>query len=70
MATAVLKDSALKLAYDFGTLEGKQVIKTKTIGNIRPTATDEQLLGFANALFTVQSKTAEVSRVNTSTITN
>lgn len=70
MANSVLKSTALRLTYDFGMVGDKKVIKSKTVNGIRLTATDDQLLQFANAMFGVQQKTAEVSRINITTISN
>ncbi len=55
MANSVLKNTTLKMVYDFGMVGEKKVVKTKSISGIKTTATDEQLLAVANAIFAVQT---------------
>ncbi len=68
MANSVLKNTTLKMVYDFGMVGEKKVVKTKSISGIKTTATDEQLLAVANAIFAVQTNSGTISRINTMTL--
>lgn len=68
MANSVLKSTTLKMVYDFGMVGDKKVVKTKSIAGIKTTATDDQLLNVANAMFAVQTNSGTVSRINTTSI--
>ena len=51
MATATLTETRLRLAFEVGMNEkGEPVYKTKTLNNINPAATTDQLLQAAQAL--------------------
>lgn len=51
MAQAALIDSKLRLVFEVGTDEnGKTLYKTKTLNNVKPEATTEQLFLTAQAL--------------------
>ena len=65
MANTAKTGVALKLIYDLGIVEDKQVSKTRTIQSIRTDATDDQLLEFAEAMMAVQAYTADVAKLDT-----
>ena len=65
MANTTKTGVALKLSYDLGIIEDKQVTKTRTIQNIRMDATEEQLLEFAEAMLAVQSYSANIAKLDT-----
>lgn len=69
MANSTAKMVALKLSYDLGVIEDKQVVKTRTLQNIRLDVTAEELLRFAEAMFAVQEYSATVQKVDTAEIT-
>lgn len=69
MANAQKTGVALKLSYDLGTIDDKKVIKTRTIQGIRLDITEAELLEVAQAMLVLQEYPADVSKVDTSTIT-
>ncbi|MGB5822679.1 MAG: DUF1659 domain-containing protein [Proteocatella sp.] len=64
MANSVKTSSSLKLVYTLG-MEGEKVItQSRTISSIDMNATDDNVLGFAQAILDLQQKSAAVSRVD------
>ncbi|WP_046174220.1 DUF1659 domain-containing protein [Domibacillus indicus] len=70
MAQATLMKSSLRLVFDNGVDEnGKQVFKTKSYSNVKPSATPDQFSAAAAAISTLSSMPlASVERNDTSTI--
>ncbi len=63
---STLKDSALKLIVQTGVdAKGNPVFKTRSYGNIKPSASDQDIYALAQQLASLQVHTLEqVSRVN------
>ncbi|MDK2800159.1 MAG: hypothetical protein PWP27_2363 [Clostridiales bacterium] len=64
-------ESRLQLKLTVGTDEnGKPIIKTKTLSNVKPSATNQDTMDVAQALSTLQIHTvADVIRVNEEALT-
>ena len=56
--------TALKMVYVIDMNGDKEITKSKTISDINTNATNEQVLGLANAILTLQTKPAHISRID------
>jgi len=65
-------DSSIQIKFNTGTdREGKPVIKTKTIGSIKPSAADQDVMEVAQGLASLQQYAlASVIRVNEGELLN
>lgn len=70
MANKVLKDVSLRLEYDFGMLGDKKITKIKTLSNINHSVSEDDLYNFAQSLFSIQTHSGMISKVEVSNITN
>ena len=60
----------LQLRSNYGTIDGKEVIKAKTYSHLKPTAVDDDIYAVAEALASLQVPTIEeVLKVETSVLT-
>lgn len=64
MADITKNATALKMIYVIEVKDEKEITKSKTISDINPEVTDEQLREFANAILKLQQKTAHIARVD------
>lgn len=69
MANTVKTGVALKLVYDLGMVDDKRVLKSRTIQSVRLDITEAEMLSVAQAMLAVQEHPAEVSKLDTSSIT-
>ena len=59
----------LQLRSNYGTIDGKEVIKAKTYSHLKPTAVDDDIYAVAEALASLQGPTIEeVLKVETSVL--
>ena len=59
----------LQLRSNYGTIDGKEVIKAKTYSHLKPTAVDDDIFAVAEALASLQVPTIEeVLKVETSVL--
>ena len=59
----------LQLRSNYGTIDGKEVIKAKTYSHLKPTAVDDDIYAVAEALASLQVPTIEeVLKVETSVL--
>ena len=56
--------TALKMVYVLEMNGDKEITKSKTISDLNTTATNEQVLGLANAILKLQQKPAHISRID------
>lgn len=56
--------TALKMVYVLGMNGDKEITKSKTISDLNTAATNEQVLGLANAILKLQQKQAHISRID------
>ncbi|MDO5690645.1 MAG: hypothetical protein Q4G61_10380 [Tissierellia bacterium] len=56
MATSVLENVRLKIVFDAGIVDGRQLKTTKTVTQIKKTATADGLYGAATTLASLQNK--------------
>lgn len=64
MADIPKKETSLKLVYVLDLNGDDEVTKSRTIAGINPDVSDEQVLGLANAMLKLESKSAHISRVD------
>lgn len=64
MADTTKNATSLKMVYVLDIKDEKEITKSKTISDINPEVTDEQLIEFANAILKLQQKTAHIARVD------
>ncbi len=68
MATTTTLGVALKLIYDLGMEGDKQVTKSRTINNVRISATEAELLTFSEAMQALQEYPATLTKIESTGI--